>query len=42
MKPEDWVISDIRVMRSIAARSSVEEAYLSALLWYVSVLRSKE
>lgn len=42
MKPEGWVISDIRAMRKIAARSPVEEAYLCALLWYVSVLGGKE
>ena len=42
MKPEQWVIEDIRSMRSIKERNDTQESYLSLLLWYVKVLNEKE
>lgn len=42
MKPEQWIIDDMRAMRSIKDRSDIEEAYLNLLTWYVKVLNSKE
>lgn len=42
MKPEQWIIDDMRAMRSIKDRSSTEESYLNLLTWYVKVLNSKE
>lgn len=42
MKPESWIIEDIRSMRTIKERTAVEESYLSLLLWYVKVLNEKE
>lgn len=42
MKPEQWIIDDIRSMRQKKERTEVEESYLSLLLWYVKVLQDKE
>lgn len=42
MKPEQWVIEDIRSMRSIKERNDTQESYLNLLLWYVKVLNEKE
>lgn len=42
MKPEIWVIEDIRAMRSEKNRTNIQEQYLSLLLWYVKVLNEKE
>lgn len=42
MKPEQWIIEDMRAMRSIKDRSEVQESYLNLLIWYVKVLNSKE
>lgn len=42
MKPEKWIIDDMRAMRSIKDRNSTEESYLNLLTWYVKVLNSKE
>lgn len=41
MKPEQWIIEDMRRMRSIKERSNIEEQYLELLVWYVKVLNSK-
>lgn len=41
MKPEQWIIEDMRRMRSIKERSYIEEQYLELLVWYVKVLNSK-
>lgn len=42
MKPETWIIEDIRRMRQTKERTLVEESYLELLLWYVKVLNEKE
>ncbi|WNV47613.1 hypothetical protein ENKO_513 [Klebsiella phage fENko-Kae01] len=42
MKPDSWVIEDIRRMRQTKTRTQIEESYLELLLWYVKVLNSKE
>lgn len=42
MKPELWIIEDIRTMRSTKERSPIQEQYLNLLLWYVKVLNEKE
>lgn len=42
MKPEQWIIDDMRKMRSIKDRTDIEESYLNLLTWYVKVLNSKE
>lgn len=42
MKPEQWIIDDMRKMRSIKKRTDIEESYLNLLTWYVKVLNSKE
>jgi hypothetical protein len=42
MKPEQWVIEDIRSMRSTKERTPIQESYLELLLWYVKVLNEKE
>lgn len=42
MKPESWIIEDIRRMRQTKDRTHNEESYLSLLLWYVKVLNEKE
>lgn len=42
MKPEQWIIDDMRKMRSIKNRTDIEESYLNLLTWYVKVLNSKE
>lgn len=41
MKPEQWIIDDMRWMRSIKQRTSIEQAYLDLLQWYCSVLNGK-
>jgi len=41
MKPEQWIIDDMRWMRSIKQRTSTEQAYLDLLQWYCSVLNGK-
>lgn len=42
MKPENWIIEDIRRMRQRKERTAIEESYLNLLLWYVKVLNEKE
>lgn len=42
MKPELWIIEDIRAMRGTKERTSIQESYLELLLWYVKVLNEKE
>jgi|AGFS01.1.fsa_nt_gi hypothetical protein len=42
MKPETWIIEDIRRMRQTKERTLIEESYLELLLWYVKVLNEKE
>lgn len=42
MKPEQWIIDDMRRMRSIKERTDIENSYLDLLTWYVKVLNSKE
>lgn len=42
MKPEQWIIDDMRKMRSIKERTYEEESYLNLLTWYIKVLNSKE
>ncbi|WEM33548.1 hypothetical protein EJP02_487 [Escherichia phage EJP2] len=42
MKPEQWIIDDMRSMRAIKERTYVQEQYLELLMWYVKVLNSKE
>lgn len=42
MKPEAWIIEDIRRMRSTKERTAIEDSYLELLLWYVKVLNEKE
>ena len=41
MKPEQWIIDDMRWMRSIKERTTTEQAYLELLQWYCSVLNGK-
>jgi hypothetical protein len=41
MKPEQWIIDDMRWMRSIKQRTATEQAYLDLLQWYCSVLNGK-
>lgn len=42
MKPDQWIIEDMRRMRSIKEKTYEENAYLELLTWYVKVLNSKE
>lgn len=42
MKPEQWIIDDMRKMRSIKERSYIEQQYLDLLVWYVKVLQEKD
>lgn len=42
MKPEQWVIDDIKAMRAIKGRSPVQEAYLVLLVQYARMLQGKE
>lgn len=42
MKPEQWIIDDMRAMRKIEKKSYEEQAYLDLLQWYVKVIQSKE
>lgn len=42
MKPENWIIDDIRRMRQTKERTPIEDSYLDLLLWYVKVLNEKE
>ncbi|SOK58745.1 hypothetical protein [Yersinia phage fHe-Yen9-04] len=42
MKPEQWVIDDMRRMRSIKERTEIEQSYLELLQWYCSVLNGKD
>lgn len=37
--PEDWIIEDIRAMRSIENRTEEQEAYLNLLLTYTKMLK---
>ena len=39
MKPEQWIIDDIRWMRGIQERSTVQDNYLSLLTWYTKMLK---
>lgn len=39
MKPEQWVIDDIRVLRASKNRSPEQEAYLSLLIAYTRMLK---
>ena len=41
MKPEQWIIDDMRAMRSIKERTYEQQAYLDLLQWYCSVLNGK-
>ena len=41
MKPEQWIIDDIRTMRQKQSRTKDEDGYLSLLLWYTKLLKSK-
>ncbi len=42
MKPEQWVIDDMRSVRKIQNRSPAQEMYLSLLSWYVKLIQGKE
>ena len=42
MKPEQWIIDDMRAMRAIKERSPVQQSYLELLQWYCSVLNGKD
>lgn len=39
LKPEDWIVEDIRAMRSIVSRTEEQEAYLNLLLAYTKMLK---
>lgn len=41
MKPEQWVIDDIRLMRQKQSRAKDEDGYLNLLLWYTKLLKEK-
>jgi hypothetical protein len=41
MKPEQWVIEDIKAMRAITNRSPAQEAYLALLVQYTRMLQGK-
>lgn len=41
MKPEDWVIEDIRFLRQKKDLDKTEESYLNLLQWYTKLLKSK-
>lgn len=41
MKPEDWVIEDIRTLRQKKELDSTEKSYLNLLQWYTKLLKSK-
>ncbi len=41
MKPEDWVIEDIRSLRQKKELDSTEQSYLNLLHWYTKLLKSK-
>lgn len=41
MKPEQWIIDDMRAMRSVKERTYEQQAYLDLLQWYCSVLNGK-
>ena len=41
MKPEDWVIEDIRTLRQKKDLDSTEQSYLNLLQWYTKLLKEK-
>jgi hypothetical protein len=41
MKPEQWVIDDIKAMRAIKSRSPAQEVYLALLVQYTRMLQGK-
>lgn len=42
MKPEQWIIDDMRAMRSIKEPNYIQKSYLELLQWYVRVLNEKD
>jgi hypothetical protein len=42
MKPEQWVIDDMRSLRKKSDKTPDESEYMELLVWYVSVLNGKE
>lgn len=42
MKPDQWVIEDMRNLRKKVDKTDVDVQYLDLLVWYVSVLNGKE
>jgi hypothetical protein len=41
MKPEQWILDDMKSLRAIENRSPAQEAYLSLLKFYVKMLQGK-
>lgn len=41
MKPEQWIIDDIRTMRQKQSRTKDEDSYLYLLMWYIKLLKEK-
>lgn len=41
MKPEGWVIEDIRALRQKKELDSIEQSYLNLLQWYTKLLKEK-
>lgn len=41
MKPEDWVIEDIRTLRQKKELDNTEKSYLNLLQWYTKLIKEK-
>lgn len=42
MKPEQWIIEDMRRLRKTENRTDIEQSYLDLLQWYVKVIQEKD
>lgn len=41
MKPENWIIEDIRSLRQKKELDKVEQSYLNLLQWYTKLIKEK-
>lgn len=41
MKPEQWIIDDIRTIRQKQIRTKDEDSYLDLLMWYTRTFKEK-
>lgn len=41
MKPEDWIIQDIRTLRQKKELDKTEQSYLNLLQWYTKLIKER-